>query len=615
MVLKQQTGQKIPHSMHHHQSHAQRIVSTPSHTQRIVSTPTSDHDQNNVAVNYDCNSEGHSNNKPYPVAYQEKITHCTSAPSDNSVNASVTAERISNTSEHGERGRNTFSQQRQRRKLSNQNSYPSHFSTPSINPKSNELFALEDEVQPLLISNHQNKIRPLSSQPIASESCWGIWRDDDKCSEGSIDDLFMNKIFHAELKMDKQKTGIDAHLKLEPSTTDSNSCPTVTKSIKTINPVNPNHQGAEPRISDEDSIAAKDVPKTTKSTPEKNSKRGQTPSKRRQKRKSPSKRKPKFPLLQKEPPIEEQILALPAIALAPSLLAKIVMNTPKHNLTLKDGKGKGAEIPDNTTSINHPMQRHNDVCSAANFDGENGPDNDETSPSDLFRTILKARGHDDSYTVQLEGSEYEVVPSPLQLASYGAYLVRAIQSWDAPLVRKLLGCGLSPNACNQFRDSVLGDLVCKQGNVPIFRCFVDEFDADLRTVDGLGRNLLHHCCWAQEFCRPIVEDILRRDPIQIFLRDKQDKSPLEYVRADASGAWKRFLIEVADTYWPRGGQLPRLSFHGRRHPEGDLPDPPKALSPALAADVSSGKIHPEAVSGISEPPRKKRGKAKRRTAA
>ena len=371
----------------------------------------------------------------------------------------------------------------------------------------------------------------------------------------------------------------------------------------------PNHHNTEPRISNEGSDEASELAKAPR---RKKLKRRLSSSKQKQKRKSSLKRKPKFPILEKEPPIEEKILALPAITLAPSLLAKIATNA-RFNLTMKDGKANGPGNPNLTVNIDHQSQRQKDNCNTAKFNGENVPDNDETSPSDLFRTILKARGHDEMYAVELEGTEYEVVPSPLQLASYGAYLVQAIQCSDSALVRKLLGCGLSPNACNQFRDSILGDLVCKQGNVPIFRCFVDEFHADLRVVDGFGRNLLHHCCWALELCRPIVEDILRKDPIQMFLRDKQDKTPLEYVRAETSGPWKRFLVEVADTYWPRDGQLPRLSPHGRRHENGDLPDPPKALSPTLAAGVASGNIPPEAVSRMSdEPPRKKRGKSKRR---
>ena len=219
---------------------------------------------------------------------------------------------------------------------------------------------------------------------------------------------------------------------------------------------------------------------------------------------------------------------------------------------------------------------------------------DEIPPTETFQNILKSRGHDENYFVVLEGTKYEVTPSPLQLASYGSYLVWATQSSNPALVRKLLGSGLSPNPCNQFRDSILGDLVCKQGNLSIYKCFVEKFNADLRVVDGFGRTFLHHCCWAHELCRPMVEDILRRDPVQIFLRDKQEKTALEYVSPDAYGAWNDFLNEVADKYWPSVRKLPDSTFpFSGRLPTGDLMDPPTALSPRLAEGVASGKITPQ----------------------
>ena len=327
-------------------------------------------------------------------------------------------------------------------------------------------------------------------------------------------------------------------------------------------------------------------------------------SKTKQKRKS-TKRKPKFPVLEKDPPIEEQILSLPVIALAPSLLARIVTDDPRHHSTIYGVKSDGNGMRQKTMNIYRRKRKISETYPSAEYNDHNGVD--DVLPTETFRNVLKTQGHDETYSIDLEGTEYDVVPSPLQLASYGTYLVWAIQSSNLSLVRKLLGCGLSPNPCNQFRDSILGDLVCKQGNFRIYKCFVDEFHADLRVVDGFGRTLLHHCCWAHEFCRPMVEDILQRDPIQIFLKDKQEKTALEYVCASAYGTWNNFLNEVADKYWPTGSKLPEFSlpFAGRRLPNGDLMDPPKALSPSLAAGVASGKITPEAVVTMSETSKKK----------
>lgn len=227
---------------------------------------------------------------------------------------------------------------------------------------------------------------------------------------------------------------------------------------------------------------------------------------------------------------------------------------------------------------------------------------------EAFQEILRDRGHDESYTIELEGTEYDGPPSPLQLASFGSSLVWAVQASDTGLLRKLLGCGLSPNPCNQFRDGVLSDLVCKQGNISVYKCLVHEFNADLQIVDGFGRTPLHHCCWAHEFCRPIVEDILKRDPAQMFLKDKQGKTPLEYVSPENWGPWKRFLREVADRCWPRGCVLPKFIPSNKRKPTGDLREPPKTISPPLAASVASGTIAPEAIATMSDGARLMYGK-------
>jgi hypothetical protein len=287
--------------------------------------------------------------------------------------------------------------------------------------------------------------------------------------------------------------------------------------------------------------------------------------------------------------IEEQILTLPATIMAPSVLASIVMGEqhqnhhhPHHHhqeqkplTTVRDDEGNVAVVQDDIN--NSSAEEVHQVV----------------SPSKTFQDILKRNGYDKMYSIDTEETEYDAVPSPLQLASYGTYLVWAVQTSNIELLGKLLDCGLSPNPCNQFRDTILGDLVCKQSNVPIYRCLVDKFNADIQVVDGFGRAPLHHCCWSHNLCKEIATDILQRDPAQIFLKDKHGKTPLDYVRPDTYEDWNNFLLDVADTYWPVDGELPNLISPRDRQPNGDQVDPPDALSPLLAASVSSGLITPE----------------------
>jgi len=513
--------------------------------------------------------------------------------------------------------------QRERRYEPTQQSLSSQIPSGSI---SSGLFALGDEFQPLPNSQQKESRPPLSSDALLTN-----WSEE-ATSEEVANDIFMNNLFHAELKMSRQNKRTDKDSKLKPSHTHSESsqqrqvipCSKIDESLEP-NVVSQNQEktdvanqknfesqpnyysanflGENSNVSTGTTELASSKPLKDKPKKSRKNKSKQTlsPSRTKQKRKLWLKRKPKFPVLEKDPPIEEQILSLPAVALAPSLLASLVADDPRYTST------GVSNMPNPTINTNNRKRRRIGTSCPVKY---NIDDDDDSSPCQTFHNILKARGHNEKYSTETEGTEYDVVPSPLQLASYGGYLVWATQSSDCSLVRKLLGCGLSPNPCNQFRDSILGDLVCKKGNFPLYKCFVNDFNADLQVVDGFGRTLLHHCCWAHELCRPIVEDILQRDPIQIFLKDKQEKTPLEYVRADAFGDWNRFLKEVADKYWPKGSKLPQLSapFSGKRQPNGDLQDPPEALTPALATGVASGNITPEAVSTMSELSRKKKEK-------
>lgn len=228
------------------------------------------------------------------------------------------------------------------------------------------------------------------------------------------------------------------------------------------------------------------------------------------------------------------------------------------------------------------------------------------TPQSVLMDILKQRKHSFSTRIKADDVGYDAVPSGLQLASFGTHLVRAVHTSDPQLLSELLECGLSPNPCNQFRDSIV-DLVCKRGNNVIFKCLL-EHGCDLQVVDGFGRTPLHHASWASSFCRPIVEAIIKLDPIQFFLEDKHGQTPLEYVRVDLYPEWIDFLQDMADHFWPIGAACPQIHCPKDKRPDGTLPDPqPKngiQISTSLAALVSAGTVTPTQVMEMEDDKRK-----------
>eukprot|EP00529_Nitzschia_sp_RCC80_P013591 CAMPEP_0113520718 /NCGR_PEP_ID=MMETSP0014_2-20120614/44251_1 /TAXON_ID=2857 /ORGANISM="Nitzschia sp." /LENGTH=598 /DNA_ID=CAMNT_0000418619 /DNA_START=433 /DNA_END=2229 /DNA_ORIENTATION=- /assembly_acc=CAM_ASM_000159 len=284
--------------------------------------------------------------------------------------------------------------------------------------------------------------------------------------------------------------------------------------------------------------------------------------------------------------------SLPSTMLPPSVLMSMLPpETSSHQKKVPVKAGK---------TVVKPRKRKNTKYGVRNAESDDA--SEDVNPQQIFSSIMEAHGYDRDYRLKADDSGYDAVPSPLQLASFGTALVKAVHTSDSAMLGRLISTGLSCNPCNQFRDSIL-DLVCKRANEPIYFCLL-EHGADLQVADAFGRNLLHHCCWASRFSRHIVESILDRDPIQIFMEDKHGQTPLEYVRADLAGEWIDFLEEVATKYWPAGGIPPQLNSPKERRPDGNLVDPPNALSVSLAALVSAGSITPEQVEAMDEETKK-----------
>ena len=212
------------------------------------------------------------------------------------------------------------------------------------------------------------------------------------------------------------------------------------------------------------------------------------------------------------------------------------------------------------------------------------------SPQDCLDRILSLQGYGGMNRVTAEEAQYETSPSPLQLASFGTELVKAVHTSDTDRLSELLETGLSPNPCNKFRDSIV-DLVCKRANSEVFRCLV-EHGCDLRVCDGFGRTPLHHCCWASEFSPEIAETILRIDCQQLFIEDKRGQTPLEYVRADQASDWVEFLEDNRERFFPVGGTMPPLQAVKEGRTDNYLPNPPGSLPVQLASAISSGQLSP-----------------------
>lgn len=305
-----------------------------------------------------------------------------------------------------------------------------------------------------------------------------------------------------------------------------------------------------------------------------------------------------------------QQFLLPSTMMPPSVLASVCgsrassanqsrnknKNKRPHPSTNSDARNDNDK---NSTNSGPNISRKSPKSSSSSVRSDM---TENIKPQDYVNRILRERGYGETAQVRIsaEKAGYDTVPSPLQLASFGTEVVKAVHTSDVKKLGDLISCGLSPNPCNQFRDSIV-DLVCKRGNEAVFACLV-EHGCNLRVCDGFGRTPLHHCCWAQsDFSAEIAKTIICSDWQQLFMEDKRGQTPLEYVRDSMVTEWLHFLEDNCDEFWPVGGKAPViLRSLKEERADGALPDPDNALPIPLATALSSGKVSPEQVRAMDE---------------
>jgi hypothetical protein len=222
------------------------------------------------------------------------------------------------------------------------------------------------------------------------------------------------------------------------------------------------------------------------------------------------------------------------------------------------------------------------------------PSMEQVSPQEFLDNALKLRGYStERYSTINSG--YSNMPTELQLVSYDAHILKVvIRNKDTHKVREMLTCGISPNACNMYGESLIHK-VCKSGQDKLLQVFLD-CGADIQVSDGAGRTPMHDACFGAKPSFKTFELLLKTDPYLIYMMDGGGALPLSYVPKEQYGAWNIFLASILDTYWSASGYSmnegpPPLALE--RANSRPAEDPENALSIELATLVSSGNMKPD----------------------
>lgn len=219
----------------------------------------------------------------------------------------------------------------------------------------------------------------------------------------------------------------------------------------------------------------------------------------------------------------------------------------------------------------------------------------DITPQLFLEKLLRSRGYCTQNYCSLDGGYY-CKPTPLQKASYGVRMVQSVRQSNSELLEKLLKCGLSPNPCNAFGESVV-HMVCRRGDSKLLKVLKDA-GCSLQVTDDFGRTPLHDACWTAGPNFETVDIILNADLRLLNVVDCRGSSPLTYVKRDHWGKWIAYFQSKVEQYWaPRdistvGGQPPPPLCNETPNSR-PIVDPPNATDLETAQMIASGKMEPE----------------------
>eukprot|EP00977_Amphora_coffeiformis_P024980 scaffold17818_cov199-Amphora_coffeaeformis.AAC.4 len=219
-------------------------------------------------------------------------------------------------------------------------------------------------------------------------------------------------------------------------------------------------------------------------------------------------------------------------------------------------------------------------------------------PHSYLESLLQSRGYPIK-TVKATECAYHNKATPLQEASYGTAMVGAIRGNDVKKLRELLEIGLSPNACNMHKESIV-HLACRSGFTEILKILL-QYGCKLQVCDDNGRTPLHEACWSADLNFDVVEMIIKVDWQMLLVTDSRGFVPLSYVREQNYSAFTKFLVKTKNSFLPDklfGDDKSKTSLLTQNFNAQCVVARP--ISVQMARLVAQGKMSPEEVELLSK---------------
>jgi hypothetical protein len=194
-------------------------------------------------------------------------------------------------------------------------------------------------------------------------------------------------------------------------------------------------------------------------------------------------------------------------------------------------------------------------------------ENFDVSPHEYFLQELGCRGYNAAVLTHNCSVRPKRSAEKGDIDSYSADLLSAIRKSNIEMVTQLKERGVLMTACNKFCESII-HLACRRSEAHMVNWLLLNGDAEsLWMIDDKGRSPLHDAFWRKCPDFSIVEMILDRCSDLLLLKDFRGNAPLEYTQKQDWPAWKRFIENKMDDYFPVIS--PQLQFKSIRGIENE----------------------------------------------
>lgn len=168
-------------------------------------------------------------------------------------------------------------------------------------------------------------------------------------------------------------------------------------------------------------------------------------------------------------------------------------------------------------------------------------------PKDTLKQILEEQHIAVQYRKYSDVPDYFVTCC---VSSHSLELMTAVRRNDLAAIIRQHEAGHNLQCANKFQESLV-HAVARRGHPDMLTYLTEVAGVSLRVCCDGGRTALHDACWTGQPDFTTIRILLVDSPDLLFITDKRNFTPLDYIPQEAHESWNAWLRENKQLLRPR----------------------------------------------------------------